>query len=511
MGHTASPSLISLGLTADVSPEGSSFRWEFIASCFLHTIVLFMAFSLQFHSKVEAPFRAIDVALISLPPQPQTVPRKDVVNPIPTPKQVRPSQPIPPSPPQQKSQPVEDPLPPLPTETASERLSESFGGAINSIVVPQKRQLMTPPMPTQKMEVAPPKNRSPLYEKLQMPSAPPKISRPTPLQASKPVKILPTPPPPLSRPQTKLTPVETKPQPTQSPTPVAKMEPVMKPAPTLPSLSEVTPFKKRKQEVKHPKASPPRNIEESLKRAIPTVPTPAPVRNIQRKSITRTPPKVPQSSVPEVSAPQLSAIPPLTERPPITEMPRSESQSPLKSQPSKMSDTVKQLMEGLKSKTRKPARRPVAPQKTLLPPTIPSQPVPSELDQRIAKLSIPQVAPVESIKQHLQLLAMQPTSSSGNSVSGPSPGESRYLAMVEDAIDRRWVAPPLLLNNPLVVLKFQIFRTGEISQIHMNQSSGNRYYDAAAKRAIHAVNPLPPFPEDLKRASLDVLYRFIKD
>ena len=497
MGHTASPSLIALELAGNGFPEGPSFRRGLATSCVLHAIILLMAFSLQFHPKLEAPFRAIDVALISLPAQPQTGRAKKAV--APPPKKVRRSQPT--------SKPVERTLPPLPTDTASERLSESFGGALNSIVVPQKRQSMVPSTPTQKSDIVPLKDQAPLFEKLQLPSAPPKISRPTPLQASKPVKIPNTPPPPIQ--DTQPTPVETKPQPTPSPSPVAKVEPVMKSVPALPSLSEVAPFKKRKREIKPDKALSPHNIEDSIKRTIPTVPSPVPARKIQRKAKTQTPKKAPQSAVPQVSAPQLSAIPPT---PPLTENPRSKSPLPETPPPTKMSDTVKQLMEGLKSKTRKRTPSSVAPPKTQPPPTtIPTQPVPTELDHRIAKLSIPQVAPVESIKKHLQLLEAQPTPGAPKSASGPSPGESRYLAMVEDAIDRQWVAPPLLLNDPLVVLKFRIAQSGKISQIQMDQSSGNGHYDAAAKRAIHAVNPLPPFPKDLKKSSLVVLYRFIKD
>lgn len=70
-----------------------------------------------------------------------------------------------------------------------------------------------------------------------------------------------------------------------------------------------------------------------------------------------------------------------------------------------MTDTVKKLMEGLKSTTRKP----VLPlPETTRPATISSiTPPPSALDQQIAKLSIPEVAPVESIKQRLQLLEVQ--------------------------------------------------------------------------------------------------------
>jgi len=88
--------------------------------------------------------------------------------------------------------------------------------------------------------------------------------------------------------------------------------------------------------------------------------------------------------------------------------------------------------------------------------------------------------------------------------------KDQYLAMVEDAIDQRWVAPPLTLNNHVVILKFRIAKSGYISQVHMVQSSGNDHYDSTAFRAVQAVNPLPPFPPNLQKSFIDVSYRFIK-
>ena len=82
--------------------------------------------------------------------------------------------------------------------------------------------------------------------------------------------------------------------------------------------------------------------------------------------------------------------------------------------------------------------------------------------------------------------------------------------MVEDAIDRQWVAPPLLQTTPTVILKFRISRSGEISNIMIDEGSGNEHYDFAALRAVRAVNPLPAFPPEIEKSYLDLLYRFQK-
>jgi colicin import membrane protein len=435
-----------------------------------------MAMFIRFHSDSEQPFRAIDVALISLPAIPTTVPGPKPV-PTPTkkpakaqaPKKVAPPKPSPPAPPV----PAEDTLPPLPTETASERLSESLSGAINSIVVPQKQEATASTPPPQEPNIHPLEDQSPLIDNLRLPSAAPTLARPKQLQRAEPLNIpSSTVPPPKSVP--KKTQAPSKPQPLESPTTEAKVQTTVKPVPAVPSLSEVTPFQRSQQTTTPPNTLPSSKMEESLQRSLPN--------NI--------PTRTPAPKLPEISRKRSAT--------------QQESKS---STQTKMSETIRKLMEGLKSTTRTPTPKEVPPQLTKPSPKLP----PSELDQRIAKLSIPDVAPVESIKQRLQLLEVQATGNPGRSASKPSPGKNRYLAMVEDAIDGQWVAPPLLSSNPLVIMKFRISRSGEISRIHIAESSGHAHYDSAAQRAVQTVNPLPPFPSDISESFFDVQYRFIKD
>jgi len=467
MAHAASPSLISVGLTNDASLEGSSFRGGLAVSCVLHALVLVMAMFIRLHSESEQPFRAIDVALISLPGLPTTAPSPKPVPP-------RTKKPAKAQAPQKVAPPVpaEDTLPPLPTETASERLSESLSGAINSILVPQKQEAPSATVPPKEKNIQPKEDQSPLIDNLRLPSAPPTIARPKQLKRSEPLKIPSTMAPP-SKSVPKKTQAPSKPQPLESPKTEARVQPAMKPAPAVPSLSEVTPFKRSQQTTPPSNTLPSSKMEESLKRNLPKIPTPTPAPN-----------------VPKISRKQSTT----------RQKPKSSTQP-------KMSETVKKLMEGLKSTTRRPTPKEIPSQLTKPSPKV----TPSELDQRIAKLSIPDVAPVESIKQRLQLLEVQATGNPGRSASKPSPGKNRYLAMVEDVIDGQWVAPPLLSSTPLVVMKFRISRSGEISRIQIAESSGHGHYDSAAQRAVQAVNPLPPFPSDISDSFFDVQYRFIKD
>ncbi len=487
MEHAASPSLISLGLTTDTSSEGSFFRWGLISSCVLHAIIIILAMFLRFQSDSEQPFRAIDVALISLPSLPTAAPTKKAAPAVPKK-----------APPPPRAPTVEENLPPLPTETASEQLSESLGGAINSIQVPQKREMHSSSTPAQEAEIRPTEDQSPLIDKLRLPSAPPTIARPKRLQPTQ----APQPSPsriPVQTPAPKKTPAPMKSQSQPPPPqPVKKIQRVVKPAPTLPALSDVTPFTKPNQAQSFPKKPKTPNIEQALKRNRPTIPTPSSkstVPNVSRDRAQLRP--KPKSEVPKISAPLMAKIP---------KTPKSQTSPPSKP---KMSDTVKKLMEGLKSttQTRVPQKAPQVPTRT----ASPTPPPPSALDQRIAKLSIPEVAPVESIKQRLQVLEVQTTGNPGGSTAKPSPGKNRYLAMVEDRIDNQWVAPPLLASDPIVVLNFHISRSGEISGIRITESSGHAHYDSSAQRAVQAVNPLPSFPSDISDSFFDVTYRFIKD
>ena len=334
------------------------------------------------------------------------------------------------------------------------------------------------------------------------PPTAPTIARPKPLQPKEPLKTPSLPTRPRAS-AAKKAPASMKSQPPRlTPQPVEKNPSVVKPAPSLPALSDVAPFTKPKQATVSPKRPETRNIEQALKRKIPNIQPPPSRPRMPIVSRERSKPKPkPKTSSPKISAPQMASMP---------QVPKPQSAVPPKPN---MSDTVKKLMEGLKSTTRVPALPKIS-QKNIQPPSTkptPVAPSPSVLDQRIAKLAIPEVVPVESIKQRLQLLEVPAAGNPGESTSKTSPGKNRYLAMVEDTIDRHWVAPPLLASNPVVVLNFKIARSGEISGIRITESSGHTHYDSSVKRAVQAVNPLPQFPSDISTSFLDVTFRFIKE
>lgn len=104
--------------------------------------------------------------------------------------------------------------------------------------------------------------------------------------------------------------------------------------------------------------------------------------------------------------------------------------------------------------------------------------------------------------------SLQPTTAIR--ATGSSSGSSEYLARVQLKISHHWVAPPVdLSGRPLsVVIKFRLHRSGTVSNVAVEDSSGNEYYDLAAKRAVLSADPLPSFPQSMSDSYLDTHFTF---
>ena len=91
----------------------------------------------------------------------------------------------------------------------------------------------------------------------------------------------------------------------------------------------------------------------------------------------------------------------------------------------------------------------------------------------------------------------------------PTTGKS-YFRLVEQRIRSTWTMP--LAHVPasglLTLLRVRFERNGTISSIRMERSSGNDYYDLAAKRALLNINMLPAFPGDYETESVETVISF---
>jgi colicin import membrane protein len=97
-------------------------------------------------------------------------------------------------------------------------------------------------------------------------------------------------------------------------------------------------------------------------------------------------------------------------------------------------------------------------------------------------------------------------------IEGIAAGSHSYFSRVQGLVSRHWAPPKVDLSGrePKVVVRFRLHRSGAISDVAIEVSSGNDYYDAAGKRAVlsAAAAQLPPFPKGLTQAYVDVNFSF---
>ncbi len=106
---------------------------------------------------------------------------------------------------------------------------------------------------------------------------------------------------------------------------------------------------------------------------------------------------------------------------------------------------------------------------------------------------------------------------SGRSPGGGSAGLTElpfreYYNLIWRRVRDAWVLPENIGEGErrrlVAVVEFQVTSTGEISNVRLESSSGNTYFDNSALRAVKKANPLPPFPPELSRPYLMVGVRF---
>jgi len=136
------------------------------------------------------------------------------------------------------------------------------------------------------------------------------------------------------------------------------------------------------------------------------------------------------------------------------------------------------------------------------------QPRPSvskEIDKELQKHQQPTVAPavaakVPELKKPEAVIK----------VPGMASGFNQYLSRVQLKISSLWIAPPgdLTGQSLEVIIKFRLHRSGTVSDVMIERTSGNEYYDLAGKRAVLNADPLPAFPREMADTYLDAHFSF---
>lgn len=101
------------------------------------------------------------------------------------------------------------------------------------------------------------------------------------------------------------------------------------------------------------------------------------------------------------------------------------------------------------------------------------------------------------------------TASSGGDAGGDA-RVNTYYRVIWLRIKGQWALPVgMIPKNALEsVVSITILRNGAITDVRFEKSSGNRYFDESAMKAIQKANPLPPLPDWLSGNSLNIGIRF---
>ncbi len=114
--------------------------------------------------------------------------------------------------------------------------------------------------------------------------------------------------------------------------------------------------------------------------------------------------------------------------------------------------------------------------------------------------------------------AAKTTTDEGNglaSAAGGAGGEgdarvNAYYSEIWRRIKLQWALPGgMMPKNALEsVVSITILRNGAVTDQKFEKTSGNRYFDESVMKAIQKANPLPPLPEWINGASLNIGIRF---
>jgi len=251
-----------------------------------------------------------------------------------------------------------------------------------------------------------------------------------------------------------------------------------------------------------------------------------------------------QVSLVSMPRPALSATPPLLQSP-EPDRPRKVAEPP--PSPTRVPEQSRQATAI--PKTVRPSAPKVAPafaapledvlRGIKLPPEVPKlgklSPVPAasplhrsetskkEIDKLLSKLQVPEVQVLPPFPQESsmaakespppQVVAAKPAGLNKPATAIQVPGATgfnQYLARVQNKISSQWIAPQVDLTGRTlqVVIKFRLDRSGVVSNVSVEKTSGNEYYDVAGTRAVLSANPLPPFPREMSDANLDAHFSF---
>ncbi len=86
-----------------------------------------------------------------------------------------------------------------------------------------------------------------------------------------------------------------------------------------------------------------------------------------------------------------------------------------------------------------------------------------------------------------------------------------YRDLLEQRVGQKWRTDDVdarLQNAPPVIVTFDIMRNGQVRNVRLLQTSGNRGLDYSAQRAVYEAAPFPPLPPAFERDSAQIEFWF---
>lgn len=150
--------------------------------------------------------------------------------------------------------------------------------------------------------------------------------------------------------------------------------------------------------------------------------------------------------------------------------------------------------------------------------------------KRATERDKPRVTPAGHSAQQREYSSNQLTSREGAAASSPifapAPGSGgvgvgtgapfgsmfgAYASLVRDRVAQRWRTDQVdsrLSTLPAALVTFEIVRSGQVRNVRVIQSSGNRALDYSAERAIFEASPFQPLPAQYSGSSATVEFLF---
>jgi TonB family protein len=86
-----------------------------------------------------------------------------------------------------------------------------------------------------------------------------------------------------------------------------------------------------------------------------------------------------------------------------------------------------------------------------------------------------------------------------------------YLVLVRNRIAANWAPPAGIMTSGRrvrAVVNFQITRTGPVTNVRLEETSGMEFFDRSAMRAIMLSDPMPPLPDGYSASQLGIHFGF---